>query len=136
MGILVDHKIEGMKGTAVQKLKILISQSHPLFSGLKVIWKTYCARNENEYRYINIPHICHCLYTTAVWGVKILHLNVRKFATKVVSRQNSVNYHLRTQIIIFVWKLWYAYWIANQITHCIKFKGGWNTTPCVRLFTL
>ena len=30
-------------------------------------------------------------YTTAIWGLEILHLKVRIFATKVASRQNSVN---------------------------------------------
>ena len=30
-----------------------------------------------------IPHICHFFYTTAIWGLEILHLKVRKFATKV-----------------------------------------------------
>ena len=33
------------------------------------------------------------------WGVEILHLEVRKFATKFSSRQNSVHYHPRTQIM-------------------------------------
>ena len=50
---------------------------------------------------IPIPHICHFFYTTAIWGVEILHLKVCKFA-KVDSRQNSVNYHPRTQIMICV----------------------------------
>ena len=30
-------------------------------------------------------------YTTTIWGLRILHLEVRKCSTKVVSRQNSVN---------------------------------------------
>ena len=38
-----------------------------------------------------IPHICHFFYTTTFWGLKILHSKVRKFATKIASRQNSVN---------------------------------------------
>ena len=46
-----------------------------------------------------IPHICLFFYTTAIWCVEILHSKVRKFATKVASRQNSVNYHPRTEII-------------------------------------
>ena len=32
-------------------------------------------------------------------GLEILHLKVRKFATKVASRQNSINYHSKTQIM-------------------------------------
>ena len=31
--------------------------------------------------------------------MEILHLKARKFETKVASRQNSVNYHPRTQIM-------------------------------------
>ena len=46
-----------------------------------------------------IPHICNLFYTTAIWGVEILHLKVHKFATKVVLRQISINYHPRTQIM-------------------------------------
>ena len=38
----------------------------------------------------SIPHICHFFYTTAIRGLEILHLKVRKFA-EVASRQNSVN---------------------------------------------
>ena len=40
---------------------------------------------------IIILHICHIIYTTTIWGLKILHLKVRKCATKVASRQNSVD---------------------------------------------
>ena len=47
----------------------------------------------------SIPHICHLFYTTAIWGVEILHLKVRRFETKVASRKNSVNFHPRTQIM-------------------------------------
>ena len=36
-----------------------------------------------------IPHICHLFYTTAIWGLEILHLKVRKFPTKIASRQKS-----------------------------------------------
>ena len=38
-------------------------------------------------------------YTTAIWCMEILHLKVRKSATKVASRQNSINYHSKTQIM-------------------------------------
>ena len=38
-----------------------------------------------------ILHICHFFYTTTIWALKILHLKVHKCATKVASRQNSVN---------------------------------------------
>ena len=64
-----------------------------------------------------IPHICHFFYTHTFWGLKILHSKVRKFTTKIASRQNSVNlgkklprdknsvnYHHREQIDIFISK--------------------------------
>ena len=41
-----------------------------------------------------IPDICHLFYTSRFWGLKILHSKVRKFATKIASRQHSVNYTL------------------------------------------
>ena len=55
-----------------------------------------------------ILHICHFFYTTTIWGLKILHLKVRKFATKVASRQNSVNLHPEAQIHIsnYVWNIY------------------------------
>ena len=42
-------------------------------------------------RWTNIPDICHFFYTHTFSGLKILHSKVRKFATKIASRQNSVN---------------------------------------------
>ena len=68
---------------------------------------------------VNIVKIAYFIfvifYTTA--GVEILHLKVRKFATKVAPQQNSINFDPR-------------------ITHCVKLQGGWNTAPCVRFHTL
>ena len=54
-------------------------------------------------------------YTTAIWGLEILHLKVRKFATKVASRQNSVKQHLGAQIHILCVKLYTEF----KITLCI-----------------
>ena len=73
-------------------------------------------------------------YTTAVWGVEILHLKVHKFATKLPCNKTAQTtiWELKQWI---VWELWYECWIASQITHCVKLQGGWNTTPCVRLHT-
>ena len=51
---------------------------------------------------LTILHICHYFYTSTLWGLKILHSNVRKFATRTVSRQNSVN------------------WYFGVKTHCVK----------------
>ena len=39
-----------------------------------------------------IPDICHFFYTNTFLDQKILHSKVRKFATKIASRQNSVNF--------------------------------------------
>ena len=41
--------------------------------------------------HISIPYICHLFYTTTFYGLKMLHSKVQKFATKIASRQNSVN---------------------------------------------
>ena len=60
---------------------------------------TFLGNWHQQIQQLSIPHICHLSYTTAIWGVEILHLKVRKFATKVASRQNSVNFHPRTQIM-------------------------------------
>ena len=38
-----------------------------------------------------IPDICHFFFTHTFSGLKILHSKVLKFATKIASRQNSVN---------------------------------------------
>ena len=48
------------------------------------------------------------IYTTAIWGQEILHLKVRKFGTKVVSQQNSVNHHSRAKLHI----------VCNSL-HCV-----------------
>ena len=72
------------------------------------IWfNTFNNSNLPGVRYFLISWYIHTsylsfFYTTAIWGVEILHLKVRKFATKVASRQSIVNYHPRTQIINYV----------------------------------
>ena len=55
----------------------------------------------------SILHISHFFYTTTIWGLKILHLKVRKCTTKVASLQNSVNLHSGAQIHItnHVWNI-------------------------------
>ena len=51
---------------------------------------------------VTIPDICH-FFTLAYFKVwKILHSKVRKFATKIASRRNSVNHHT-----------------VCKITHCV-----------------
>ena len=44
-----------------------------------------------------IPDICHFFYTHTFSGLEILHSKVRKFATKIASRQNSVNQYWRVK---------------------------------------
>ena len=68
-------------------------------------------------------------YTTTVCGVEILHLKARKFGTKVASRQNSVNYHLRTQItnsvkIMICMLNWVKHYTMCKIAHSVQ-----NYTP-------
>ena len=70
---------------------------------------------------------CHTSYfsffdTTTVCGVEILHLKARKFGTKVASRQNSVNYHLRTQITnsVKIMLNWVKHYTMCKIAHSVK----------------
>ena len=37
-------------------------------------------------------------YTSEFWSLEILHSKVRKFATKIASRQNSVNHRIRSKL--------------------------------------
>ena len=54
-------------------------------------------------------------YTDTFWGLKILHSYLRKFATKITSRQNSVKLH-----------------IVYKITHCVLYYTQLcNITNCV-----
>ena len=41
-------------------------------------------------------------YTDTFWGLKVLHSKVHKFATKVTSRQNSVNHHSRAKFLLLL----------------------------------
>ena len=45
-----------------------------------------------------IPHICLFFYTSTFFGLKILHSKVRKFSTKIASRQNSVKFLTQCEI--------------------------------------
>ena len=74
-----------------------------------------------------IPDICHFFYTHIFWGLKILHSKVRKFTTKVASRQNSVNHYSRA---IFHTLCIKSHIVCN-FTHCV-----WNYTLCVKLHTV
>ena len=64
----------------------------------------------------HILHISHFFYTTTIWGLKILHLKVRKCTTKVASRQNSVNLHSGAQIHISN-----HVWYINTVCKIIQF---------------
>ena len=76
----------------------------------------------NHYRYI--PDICHFFYTSTFKGLKILHSKVRKFATKVASRQNSVKFCWVSNYTLCV-KLQYVYKTAHfalNYTLCVHMK--------------
>ena len=58
--------------------------------------------------FTTIPDICNYFYAHTFPGLKILHTKARKFATKIASRQNSVNQYWRvkfTYIFNFLWKI-------------------------------
>ena len=98
------------------------------------------------------------LYTTAIWGLEILQLKVRKFGARVASRQNSVNYHSRTQIMkclkTMIWNLncksnntllcKIARWLKNytvcktapsvKITFCL-IQSSFFLLPCGKFYT-
>ena len=59
-----------------------------------------------------IPHICHFFNTNTFLDQKILHSKVRKFATKIASRQNSVNFDKN----YFAAKMAQ---IVGKMTHCV-----------------
>ena len=68
-----------------------------------------------------IPHICHFFYTNTFWGLEILHSKVRKFATKIYSRLNSVNYTLCVEL----------HTVCKIYTLCVKVHIPCVITPCV-----
>ena len=77
-----------------------------------------------------ILHICHFFYTTAIWGLEILHLKVRKFATIVASPQNSVK-QLMCKIILHFWndKLCLKIYTLSVILHFTLLHAvlSWDT---------
>ena len=82
-----------------------------LAQGLRPYSGTTCTREDA------IPDICHLFYTTTICDLEILHLKVRKFGTKVASRQNSVNFYPG----------------ANEckIVHCVNVHPVCRMTTCV-----
>ena len=88
---------------------------------------------------LNIPwtysdHTQYLSFFYTFSGLKILHSKVRKFATKIASRQNSVNHHSRAKFHIYFkqfksWEEWegwllllepsYHYWV-QVASHCDK----------------
>ena len=103
---------------------------------------------------LGIPHFCHVFYTTAIWVVEILHLKVCKFATKVTSRQNRVNYYPRTQIMncvrIMIYMLncesnytlckiarWVKHYTMCKIAHSVKnyTQSTFFHVPCGKFYT-
>ena len=73
-------------------------------------------------------------YTTAIWGQEILHLKVRKFATKQckVTSQSSNSHFLQDHIDCSgeerdIWLL-----LPEPITLCVKFYTVWKVLNCVK----
>ena len=89
-------------------------------------------RNICPQLYLSIPDICHFFYTHIFWGLEILHLKVRKFATKIASRQNSVIHH-SVQNHTHSVKLHTMCKIHTlcKITHCVKLHTLCKTIKCV-----
>ena len=75
----------------------------------------------------------HLFYTTTFWGLKILHSKVRKFATKIASRQNSVN--LRQKLPCNKNCVNHHH-TAEIDTMCVKLHTVWKITHCVYNYTL
>ena len=48
-----------------------------------------------------IPYICPFFYASRFYSLKIFHPKVRNFATKIVSRENSVYNHSRAKFHIY-----------------------------------
>ena len=71
-----------------------------------------------------IPDICHFFYTSTFQGLKILHSKVRKFVTKTVSRQNSVN-------LYFGVKIHTVCKITHLVYVCMKLKIACKNIHCV-----
>ena len=60
-------------------------------------------------------------YTNTFWGLEILLSKVRKFATKICSRQNSVNYTLCVKLhtVCKIYTLCVSLYTVCKITHCV-----------------
>ena len=65
-------------------------------------------------------------YTTTIWGLKILHLKVCKCATRVASRQNSVN---KLTYLFYVWNIYTV--LCVNYTLCVKSYTVCKSTLCV-----
>ena len=66
-----------------------------------------------------IPDICHFFFTHTFSGLKILHSKVRKFATKIASRQNSVNQYWEVKFTFIFLAATFDYEIMKQGTNVL-----------------
>ena len=73
-----------------------------------------------EHRW-NILNNCHCFYTSATLGLKMLHQKVCKFTTKLLCNKKCVNHHRRAKIHICFEKFVYFahYGLLNQ-RECVR----------------
>ena len=87
----------------------------------KLTWKSnhgrkYSHPNKQLFRKSSYLIFVIFFYTSIFQGLKILHSNVRKFATKIASRQNSVNQY---------WEVKFTFIL------CVELQTVCKITPCV-----
>ena len=70
-------------------------------------------------------------YTHTFSGLKILHWNVRKFATKIASRQNSVNQYWRVKLTYV-----FNFVVVIKFKVFVKLQRMYKPTPSVYNYTL
>ena len=70
---------------------------------------------------VPIPDICNFFYTHTFSGLKILHSKVLKFATKIASRQNSVNqnWEVKFTLCVNLHTVCEITQYVYKLTHCV-----------------
>ena len=85
-----------------------------------------------------IPHICLFFYTSTFWGLKILRSKVRKFATKIASRQKrkSIFWVKLHTVCVKLRTVCQTTHCVKNYTMCVKLHTVWKITQCVKTYTL
>ena len=100
---MIQKQIQGFRELQLQQMKIFplqIQNTHLQGKYKNTINRCICLQKQIHSLdsgwkgVVVIPDICHFFYTHTFSGLKILHSKVRKFATKIASRQNSVNKYI------------------------------------------